>query len=433
MKRHSYLIGVVLTGMLLVADTTMASDVLIVTSSRLSVTDELENTVQNYQDILTRTQGLDSEYIKLDSQQCAEIYGTRVSDLDDWQEVRRVLSTMIQTSGAKYVLLLGGTEVVPRPVISVPSTGGVESVASDAWYVDLNDDQIVDEGLSIGRMADTFSHSDAVHHGLQTAVALHQLGGYTLENLVSFSLTENPTPPYGICGACTLSDEFFSLLSASDYVEFLGHGSPQGIYNNDYELKFSINAIESVDFETHHPIIVAYYCCNTGVLARDEGTWGTELIRAGAAAFVGRTTTAGVPTRVASDFPAGIEGELRIGDALFSAMRTAVLDQGDNFKASAAHLVLYGDPTLRRRIVSDLPLGPERIPDPSDFAPWGPPGFYRERPERIPDPRDFAPWGPAGGYPSYGGWRGPWGSYRSYGGWGVPWRSYPNYGGWSDR
>jgi len=248
-------------------------------------------------------------------------------------------------------MILGGPLVVPRPVTNACCNDGEDpvTVPSDAWYIDFDNDQIVDEGLCISRLPDLSYNSSAVIDALQTAIELHNEGGYTLDNNVRFTMYDYTTPPYGVCDDCEQMDAFFVLMSTKDNILFAGHGSPTAIYSNDLVLKFSIDYIDSINLQDYHPVIIAYSPCSAGGLFPNSSTLSYEFMKAGAAAYLGRTTTQGVPTYVATNFPINIEGGTRIGPALFQTMRQTVLDYGDTFKASAGHICLYGDPTLRRR------------------------------------------------------------------------------------
>lgn len=82
-------------------------------------------------------------------------------------------------------------------------------------------------------------------------------------------------------------------------------------------------------------------------------SFGTEFMRAGAAAFVARNTEQGTPNHFGAHFSdcisgTGSQGTYRIGDALFELMRESVLRAGDSEKTAAAQLCIYGDPTIKR-------------------------------------------------------------------------------------
>lgn len=331
-------------------------DFLMITTSLLEKDSSFEETVSQYKSVLKATENLIAGYVELDSEECLNAYGVKVDDPKNWEEVQRVLEEIIGVTGASYVMILGGELVVPRPIVYAccNDKGKPVGVPSDAWYVDFDGDQIVDEGFSISRLPDLSYNSSAVVSDLQTAIMLHNAGGYTLDNEVHFSsMSDYTTPPYGVCNACTKKKEFFELMSTSDYIFFAGHGSPTHLYSGiggkySFPLIFSIGYMKYINLQTYHPVIVAYFPCEAGLLYPDKPTLAYEFMKAGAAAYVARTTKKGVGGCVADDFPDDIEGGMRIGDALFHAMRNTCLKFGDTSKASAGHICLYGDPTLRR-------------------------------------------------------------------------------------
>jgi len=327
-------------------DADQDGDVIIVTTSLIQRNEAFDNTIDKYQEVLT-TEGLDSKFIIVDSDSCFETYGIK-ADPNDWEEIKEVLNIIINETGASYVIILGSVAVVPRPVavVECPNEDTV-TMPSDAWYVDLNNDQIVDEGLSLGRFPDILYESSIVVAGLQTAIDLHESGGFTLNSRVEFSVNGHTTPPYGVCNNCTLQNDFFSLLSDSDYIVFVGHGSSSGISNNSHEPKLTMDYMDLVDFDTYSPVIISYTPSRDGILNEDEPSLPYGFLKAGAAVFVARTTKAGKPTYVNDNFLDDLENGVRIGEALFNAMREAVIVGGCKLKGSTGHICLYGDPTLK--------------------------------------------------------------------------------------
>jgi hypothetical protein len=349
-------------------------DVLLVTTSLLRETAALEGAVERYVETVGRTDGLVARYIVLDSMECLRGYGVRAADPADWHEIRNALEAICEETGPAYIILLGGEAVVPRPEI-VTIDGTIWYLPTDAWYVDFDNDGIVDEGFVASRLPDLSTDSSGIVSALETAIDLHESGGYGLSPEVWFSTRcwHSPpiglgdacdegdascgpcraTPPYGVCDACSMREETFDLISESDYVVFMGHGSPDSFSTNDRVPIFRVENVEEVDLATNHPVITGYVSCNTGLLYRDRPSFGTEFLRAGAAAFVARNTEQGTPSHFAARFPdyisgTGPQGTYRIGDALFELMRESVLRAGDSEKPAAAQLSIYGDPSLKR-------------------------------------------------------------------------------------
>ncbi len=349
-------------------------NVLLVTTSLLTETSSLDDVVDRYAETVGRTDGLTASRIVLDSADCFNDYGVRVADPADWHGIRDVLEAIVGETGPAYIILLGGEAVVPRPAV-VTIDGSFRYLPSDAWYVDFNEDGIVDEGFVVSRLADLSTGSSGIVAALETAIDLHESGGYGLSPEVRFSTQCwyappiglgdacdpdaatcglcRATPPYGVCDDCSMREETFDLISESDYIVFMGHGSPEAFSTNDHIPIFRVENVDDVDLDTHHPVITGYVSCNTGLLYEDRPSFGTEFIRAGAAAFVARNTEEGTPSYFADHFSdyiegTGSQGTYRIGDALFELMRESVLRSGDTYRTTAAQLCIYGDPTLKR-------------------------------------------------------------------------------------
>jgi hypothetical protein len=330
-------------------------DVLMISTSLLQKDPDWLETLNEYKSVLEVTENLCAEYVEVDSEECLAAYGVKADDPGNWEEIQYVIESIVGTTQASYIMLLGGVSVIPRPSVDILcSIEDPVTVPSDGWYMDFDGDQIVDQGLSIGRLPDIGYQSSAVTAYLQTATTLHNDGGLSLDTDVWFTPYDYSTPLYGVCNACTLKEEFYDLMSTRHYIFFTGHGSPTGFYNNFLEPIFTIDYMDSINLKTHHPVIIGYYSCRTGVLTRESPTLSYEFLKAGAAAFLARTTEQGVPSNVAGTFPATIDEGMRIGPALYGAMRDTVLVQGCAFKASAGHLCLYGDPTLKLRQCTDL-------------------------------------------------------------------------------
>ncbi|UCD86695.1 MAG: thrombospondin type 3 repeat-containing protein [Desulfobacterales bacterium] len=325
-------------------------DVLMISTSLLQKDLDWLETLNEYKSVLEATENLCAEYVEVDSEECLAAYGIKAENPGDWEEIQDVMGSLVEATQASYIMLLGGVAVIPRPFVDILCfPEDPIRVPSDGWYVDLDRDQIVDEGLSIGRLPDLGYRSSAVTAYLQTAAALHNDGGVSLDAEVWFAQDDYETPPYGVCDACTLEQQFYDLMSTSNYIFFAGHGTATGFYNNDSQPIFTVDYMNSINLQSQHPVIIGYYSCHTGVLERRTPTLSYAFLKAGAAAFLGRTTVQGVPNTVAEAFPADIEEGMPIGPALFGAMRDAALMQGCALKAAAGHLCLYGDPTLRRR------------------------------------------------------------------------------------
>gem|GEM_PF-1057834 len=348
--------------------------VLLVTTTLLSRTEELDDAVSRYAEVVRRKDGLAADYVVLDSEDCRSRFGVRLGDPGDWEEIRGVLQAITGRTGPCYIILLGGSAVLPVPAV-VSMDGSFWYLPSDGWYIDFNGDGIVDEGFAVSRLPDTSTDCAAVIAGLQTASDIHEAGGFGMipEMRLSTQCWYPPpiglgdacaddapicglcyaTPPYGVCEECDKSAELFDLISESDYIFFMGHGSPTSFSTNDRVDIFNLENVADVDLQDKHPLINGYVSCNTGLLYDDRGSFATEFLRAGAAAFIARTTDKGTPNYFADHFEAYLKGSsasgrYRAGDALSELMRESVLRRSDDMRREAMQLCMYGDPTLER-------------------------------------------------------------------------------------
>jgi|WetSurMetagenome_2_1015567.scaffolds.fasta_scaffold02503_5 hypothetical protein len=353
--------------------------VLLATTSLLASTAELEAAIDRYVETVSRKDGLTASRVVLDSEECRAAYGVTLADPSSWQEIRDVLASIADRTGPCYIILLGGPEVLPVPQM-VTVSGSPWYLPADGWYIDFDENGVVDEGFSISRMPDVGSDSSAVAAALQSASDVHEAGGFGMipEMLLSTRCwaaapaglgdacrDDAPTcgncyatPPYGVCDECEHREEMFDQMSRSDYIFIMGHGSPVSFATNDHIPIFNLENVADVDI-SRHPIISGWVSCNTGQLYTDRPSFATELLRAGAAAFLARTTDQGTPAYFADKFEPYIKGEspsgrYRLGDALNELMREVILRKGDGERRITMQLCMFGDPTLKR-VAFELP------------------------------------------------------------------------------
>jgi hypothetical protein len=348
--------------------------VLLVTTSLLRRTAELDEAVSRYTEVVSRKDGLSASFIVLDSEDCRAAYGARLGDPSSWEEIRGVLQTITDETGPCYIILLGGPAVLPVP--DVVNVGGSPwYLPADGWYIDFDGNGVVDEGFAVSRMADIASDSSAVAAAMESASDIHEAGGFGMipEMLLSTRCWAAPpaglgaacrddaptcgqcyaTPPYGVCDECDRSAEMFNLMSDSDYIFIMGHGSPVSFSTNELRPIFKLENMADVDLQSNHPIISGWVSCNTGQLYDNRPSFATEFLRSGAAAFLARTTDQGTPAYFADKFEPYIKGEspsgrYRLGDALSELMREVVLRKGDSERRITMQLCMFGDPTLKR-------------------------------------------------------------------------------------
>ncbi len=304
--------------------------------------------------MVSRKDGLFARYIVLDSADCRAAYGVRLSDPRSWVEIRDVLQAITDETGPCYIILLGGPAVVPMPQI-VNIAGSPWYLPADGWYIDFDESGVVDGGFAVSRMPDINSDSSAVAAALESASDIHEAGGFGMipEMLLSTRCWYAPplglgdacrddaptcgqcyaTPPYGVCDECDRSAELFRLMSRSDYIFIMGHGSPVSFSTNEHLPIFNLANVADVDLQSNHPLISGWVSCNTGQLYSDRPSFATEFLRAGAAAFLARTTDRGTPAFFADKFEPYLKGDspsgrYRLGDALNELMREVILRKG---------------------------------------------------------------------------------------------------------
>ncbi|MDD4447500.1 MAG: carboxypeptidase regulatory-like domain-containing protein, partial [Methanothrix sp.] len=320
--------------------------VLLVSTSLLRRTAELDEAVSRYTEVVSRKDGLSASYIVLDSEECRAAYGAQLSDPASWEEIRSVLHSITDQTGPCYIILLGGPSVLPVPQV-VTIGGSPWYLPADGWYIDFDENGVVDEGFSVSRMPDVSAGSSAVAAAMESASDVHEAGGFGMipEMLLSTRCWAAPptglgdacrddaptcgqcyaTPPYGVCDECDRRAEMFDQMSRSDYIFIMGHGSPVSFATNEHIPIFNLENVADVDL-SHHPIISGWVSCNTGQLYSDRPSFATEFLRAGAAAFLARTTDQGTPAYFSEKFEPYLKGEspsgrYRLGDALNELMR----------------------------------------------------------------------------------------------------------------
>ncbi len=317
-----------------------------------------------YKDTLLATEGINSEYLELDSDMAREVFGKKVEDRRDWREVKDVIKRVCEITGASKVVIIGGTSVVPRPEIAtsevgceVPGGEGDPSISSESLYMDFDGDFVPDEGFCISRLPSLGADPEPIIAALQTAIELHESGGLTLENPVRVGWCEPeeagcyPSDEYCMRqDGCSRRDRLIALLPSSGLITFTGHGNAFRFFDNDRNIVFANTDVGLLDLRRMHPVVVGYFSCNTGdILERlggESGPLAVEFMSAGASNFIARTGTFGI---TCADSVMGLLGEGRmVGDALFNSIRDAA-KRNCLFLASALTLVLYGDPTLHKQ------------------------------------------------------------------------------------
>ena len=175
--------------------------VLLVTTSLLSTNAELDEAVSRYTEVVSRKDGLLARYIVLDSEECRAAYGARLGDSQSWEEIRDVLHTITDETGPCYIILLGGTAVLPMPDV-INMGGSPWYLPADGWYIDFDGNGVVDEGFAISRMPDIAADSSAVAAAMESASDIHEAGGFGMIPEKLLSTKSWAAPPIGLGDAC---------------------------------------------------------------------------------------------------------------------------------------------------------------------------------------------------------------------------------------
>jgi len=329
--------------------TNSPSDTIIVTTSKIPKNPELQDAISDYARTLYQTNGLTTNYVELDSEECSAIFGVNSRNIGE----EKTLDTIIESTKPRYIILLGNEGIVPRPKRIFNLDGKVKSVPSDSWYCDANKDNIIDDGISIGRIDNYTGQTDAIVVALKTATNIHDSGGLTIEKKVNAGM---PRANYGICKECIEQDQFIYDASQTDLLSFTGHGSPSGFYQGQgpYEFRNILlaNDIKMLNLSKNNPLILAFGPCSTAADIPDSYVDGlsarlpVEFLKAGAAGFIGNTVAEGYSTKFKHEFDISLKNGSTLGEALSNAARKTSLENPELI-ISTHQYQLYGDPSIK--------------------------------------------------------------------------------------
>jgi len=331
-------------------------DVLLFTLSSLEQDSEFEDTIEQYIETL-EDENLIASFIELDTTVVEDKFGKRVEELDD---VKDVLESIINEWDPSFIIILGSEEVVPKFVIeNVQCTDeGSPELSSDLWYIDLNNDQIVDSGLTISRIADYGTESENIIEALNTAIELHEQGGLSIEE-VAFSGNcdaSSISPCYDSPPYCTYDEDddcydiniLYDLIEENTLIEFSAtHGDPSslGAIDGSGAIIFNVDYFDSLNLNSHQLIVISSGC-HAGDLYK-EPNFAVELLGKGASIYLARGESYyGTPVGFFEDF----YGELDSGNYIGQEFTNQVQDYAESdcqYIASVAHLQFYGDPTIK--------------------------------------------------------------------------------------
>lgn len=331
------------------------ADVLLLSTSKLATDAAFDTVVSDYTALMEAREGLKVLHVVTDSERCYELFGVSASHEDGWQAIKALIRTLLDATGARYIILLGGEKSFPRPVVTLEVTGETYpsvDVSSDAWYIDFDNNKIVDADLYISRIPDLNYSTGIIKQYLRHAMVVHGWGGIHLANRTDFD--SSTSPPYGTCDTCDAA-VFYTMMGTFESIFFWGHGAYVALRNYEHVKILNYNEIRNIDFSGNHPMVFALNPCRAGMLSPDSHEWpslSTEFIENGASGYFANTAAYGF-TALMSDFLyENMTHEYTIGKIVFDAMRMSLEEWPDYFDISGAYVSvnqfnLYGDPTIR--------------------------------------------------------------------------------------
>ncbi|OKH55778.1 hypothetical protein NIES2101_02980 [Calothrix sp. HK-06] len=312
-------------------------------------------------------------------------------ETSDPKEIKYNIRTLHDKHSAKYLLFLGGDDIIPFYCCPDKTTDKAldKHVFSDSYYVDFNEDGYEHcPEIAVGRLPDAGNTEELLLEQIQRAVSIHRSGGIPLveqhagfsaqswENTSSnmYSRIDNTcknfylSPPLSLETSDIINADYFP--SPGGILFFNLHGDrSQAIWRGERRL---------LDFPIQHPKLVDYkllsqisltnsviFCeaCHASAIHNNRtptNSLALCALKQGAAAFFGSTVKSYAVTLKNSE-PSGASGidmlffELiyqlcripgtRFGDALQNAKKRYIINNAYDEK-NVLGLVLLGDPML---------------------------------------------------------------------------------------
>lgn len=356
-------------------------DLLIVTvGSKLKKSSELNNAIQNYIRTL-EFEGLKAKYLELDSEEVQRDFGITLQNPSDWQDVKRVLDRIIYKVKPKYILILGGVDIVPMPPAQTKAKIPAIPVSDDR-YADTNLDGTPD--ISVGRIPTPVGNQgNIISSSLNAAIVLHKqnrakklivadtclsppgCGGINDLNEVSEVLFNQycnevsdckSVPPYCSGPFCRGEYNLLGILPNYNIIYIQGHGSGYHFQAQTNEGNYSFlygSEIYKVNLVSHP--VVSTIACHGGVIdceewgcIRKEGT-AFAFLANGGSAYIGNTRYGygGITAHLLGEIYKGLKQGKTLGDSVLEMKKDALKKSySDWINAVIYEIQLYGDPTL---------------------------------------------------------------------------------------
>jgi len=362
------------------------ADVLILTNEKqLQESSGFRGALNQYINIL-ESENLTTKYIDLSSPKLAE-YGLQINNLDNWREIKKAIDVLRTKFQAKYILILGGADVIPIPLAQ--TTEKIPTIpVSDDTYADFEFDGLPD--IMISRIPTPVNGDQKIiTTTLLSSTKRHALNGWAFEksfiaadtciwptecrgifdvDLVSqsiFRLNCNETeqcltvPPNCLGWNCDSPDKFKTSLLENENIHFDAHGSGYSFAahakDNEWYTVLSGSDLYSMDLDKA-PLITTIAChgavvdCDSGKgCITKEGT-GFAFLANGASVYIGnsRYGYGGVSAKLISQFYEKLKAGKTVGEAMLETKRNALKNARTEWdKAVIYELQVYGDPTLK--------------------------------------------------------------------------------------
>lgn len=339
---------------------------------------ELKDTIEFHDNLKT-------EIISIDDDSKLENYGLTQADLLNPEKVDRIVEGLVENTRAKYIILVGGGDVIPFKEMSFDLDN--DTIQTDDIYMDLENDGSYD--VVVGRFPDGVGDTDPkiLLEEIDSAISAHSLvfsptqgflvtakfwaqSAYQLQNQLPYSLDlyESPTFSY-FTQFLNYGNYLITPFHLYDihgnkggYQVFVGDG--RSSLNESAEYPFVLSPrVVSVHrhFTRSNPAIVsATSCYGANIMRTSSESIPITFLREGAIGFVGSTgicytglDNIGGCKYIISSFIDNLDGN-RVGDAFIHAKRTAPSRIHPRLRNKIkTEYVLYGDPTIMVRRVNN--------------------------------------------------------------------------------
>jgi hypothetical protein len=297
--------------------------------------------------------------------------------------VKNVLDKIVYKLNSKYIIILGGLDIIPMASANVDCWSDAKVVLTDDLYGDTNGNKIPE--IVVSRMPSNGKDSELIVKMLRSSILLHKSGGIlTYKSIISGDTCGDPpycdtiqgtnklsnliigrycssndyclwAPPYCSDSNCLERESFLRLLNASNIIAIEAHGSGFSFAAKDsggnWHTVLTGEDILNIDVKNPFIFIAATPCF--GGTIENCGVYGKctsiSALERGAAIYIGNTHY-GVFTLsvdVFEDFYKTLKSGRTIGDAFYFSKQKNLNGWGGCIRYASRVSQLYGDPTLK--------------------------------------------------------------------------------------